>query len=104
MCCFYVLFLFYVLFRLNSSPLHLAAASGDTETLRYILSKYVSGGNSRAIALKEKNKIGNTPIHCAVYANSIDCLKILFEQCEKEDIDVKEALMERNQFSLFFIL
>lgn len=89
--------------NLNSSPLHLAASSGHPGTLAYILEKYVSGNNT-STALKEKNKIGNTPIHCAVYSGSVECLKILFKRCEKEDIDVKEALMDRNQFCFLLFL
>lgn len=86
--------------KLGSTPLHLAAASGNPETLAFMLETYKSTSNENTNALQEQNKIGNTPLHCAVYSNNVECVKLILKKCEEEDIDPREALSQTNHIQV----
>jgi ankyrin repeat protein len=56
--------------RQGETVLHVAAASGNTEVVRWLLDNH--------FAVNEKNKnLGGTPLHYAALANSLECVELL---------------------------
>ena len=72
------------MFRLESTPLHLAASYGYTEIAQYLIEKKAS--------LDATNKVQNKPLHCAVYAGHVELVQYILGQLD----DPKMALLEPN--------
>lgn len=61
-----------------STPIHMAAANGHFETLKYLLSLV---SHEEAIELANaKNDSGNTPLHWACYNGHLEVVKLLIEE------------------------
>ena len=70
--------------RLVRSSLHDAAKSGNHESLKIILSLYPNE-SKRLLAVRKKDRRGNTVLHYAATSKEIDCFKtILFLYPESE--------------------
>lgn len=74
----------YMIYRLGSTPLHIAASLGYTEITKYLIDVKAN--------LESKNKVQNTPLHCAVYAGHVDTVKVILAQLDEP----RDSLLEPN--------
>ena len=75
---------FHMLYRLGSTPLHIAASLGYSEIVRYLIDMKAT--------IEAKNKVQNTPLHCAVYAGHVDTVKVILAQLDEP----RDSLLEPN--------
>lgn len=72
-----------------ATPIHMAAANGHLETLRYLLSII---SKKDAISLtKVKNETGNTALHWAAYNGHLEVVKLLVDEFEADAFEKNEA-------------
>ncbi|KAG5419475.1 YAR1 [Candida metapsilosis] len=72
-----------------ATPIHMAAANGHLETLRYLLSIIPK---EDAISLtKAKNETGNTALHWAAYNGHLEVVKLLVEEFDADAFEKNEA-------------
>lgn len=63
----------------DANPLHMAAANGKVELLKFILSKLPDTDGLRKKLVNTPNNSGNTPLHWATLTGSLECVKLLCE-------------------------
>ena len=80
--------------NLNASPLHHAAAHGQTEALHALLAAGTQQDCLREMLLAEKTH-GLTPLHCAAEKGQIETLNALLSH-EKSAPFIKEMLQSEN--------
>lgn len=72
-----------------STPVHMAAANGHLEVVKYLLS--LVDEREAAELANAKNETGNTPLHWAAYNGHLDVVKVLVEKYGA-DVYAKNAL------------
>lgn len=72
-----------------STPVHMAAANGHLEVVKYLLSIVP---RDQAIKLaNQKNEIGNTPLHWAAFNGHLEVVKLLCEEYEGDVYSKNES-------------
>ncbi|KAI5970197.1 YAR1 [Candida margitis] len=72
-----------------ATPIHMAAANGHLDTVKYLLSIIPK---QEAISLtKAKNETGNTALHWAAYNGHLEAVKLLVEEYEADAFEKNEA-------------
>lgn len=63
----------------DATPLHMAAANGHVELLKFLIQSLPEDAGVRKDAVNAQNNSGNTPLHWATLTGSFDCVKCLCE-------------------------
>ncbi|CAK9442217.1 uncharacterized protein LODBEIA_P59600 [Lodderomyces beijingensis] len=72
-----------------STPVHMAAANGHLETVKYLLS-LVPKSDAETL-VRAKNETGNTALHWAAYNGHLAVVQLLIEEYHADPFDKNEA-------------
>ena len=77
------------IYRLKSTPLHIAASLGYTDIVKYLIGVKAS--------IEAKNIVQNTPLHCAVYAGHVDTVQAILSNIDEP----RQSLLEPNGYKYY---
>ena len=86
--------------KAGNNIIHIAAAKGDTELVKFFSRKQIRGGLQ---ALYAENKIGQTPLFFAVINNNVDTVKIIKQKLSGQKIVNSKCGIHLNGTSVFHI-